>query len=341
MLWKAGVSSPPIEYTPFGPLTDIRGPIYFREALMEARWLAKYMWHMIRARPFTAVILHWDDFDDRGYARVTLLFTTEPELRDNGLFLLKMADRFFYSRRQDASTTEAERVLKSLFLQARNEPSWRVREIPSRLSDGVPLFIADTWIHAEKLYSDFEIWNKDDRLVPFKMDPSSDGPVFQRTYTRRQMLKRQPSRVAELLQRGEPVIGCRLMANYQMYAPGRGNRTGRVIISFDKRIRNLPEFLMEIRNRMAELRERPPQNEDERVVRTHLDDLDGYHVYERFKLPLKYAAGRIAYSASLQFVRRYLPAKYLRYDEDFFFPCVAEPGDSGAIEMLPPEFLKG
>ena len=301
--------------------------------LETARSCIRLPFHYLRSKPFTGIILHWWDWERDNTAWVRVLFTPDPRHRDDAVFLLRMAGRFRDSDLDDKPGTEPERALQAVLIANRDLQRTRLREIPAGITDGVQMFISTTYIDRDRVFKDFDIRNPYHRIIPCRIDPASDGPVFASKYKRRLMCTRHPGIIEQLRATAQPVTAARIMANRGLYEPGNRDLPAMVIFSFDRAMTD--DRLMAIARRMQTLRNCDPANPDEVVVRALLDDLHE-RIYERDPLPTGFTGGPVVYAAGLFIRRDCLPLGYLRTDDDDLYPCLAEPGPEGALEMLKP-----
>src|SRR5439155_8757202 len=92
--------------------------------------------------------------------------------------------------------------------------------------------------------------------------------------------------------------------------------------------------LEELASRLVELKTRSSRHAGEKAARDAiLSNEDMAVPYRRVRLPANLTDGRVVYAADLWIRRRYLPGGFL--SDERRLPCIAEPGDEGAIEMLP------
>src|SRR5262249_6649630 len=127
----------------------------------------------------------------------------------------------------------------------------------------------------------------------------------------------------------------RVQANRLLYGPGRyASLPALVLISFEEETPRSLAHLEELADRLYELKERTPRDAAERAARDAiLAHQEQPAPRRRARLPPGFTGRRVVYAADFWIRRRYLRKGYLT--DERRIPCVAEPGDEGAIEMLP------
>ena len=287
-------------------------------------------WHRALAKPFTGVMLHYWDWDADGDCWVRVLFTLHPEFRNDGTFLLRMAGRFRDAGTGETCQTDFERQFQAILDSHKHLKRTLLREIPVDLTDGVQMFTASALLSRNKVPKGFTFWHPDHRLLPCRMNPKSTGPVFIDEYRKSQVRRRYRDRIKVLEKVGFPVLAMRIGANHELYGPGDEDRHGMVAITFeDVSI----EFLLRIRERLYELRTSTLATDDEMKWQRRFDDLR-VRLYSREPIPPSLTEGIQFYHCDLLIRRACLPRGYLRFETDVLLPCLAEPGEEGALELI-------
>ncbi len=131
-------------------------------------------------------------------------------------------------------------------------------------------------------------------------------------------------------QQGMPVWGVLVQANQLLFAPGDRNHPCLVLFSFEPAGGHI-DYLQRLASAIFALKETRPTDPDLRLVAHYVTDERAVK-YRRRKLPTSFTGGPTVYCADLIIVRSCLPNGFLT---EKVLPCIAEPGEQGALELLP------
>ncbi len=151
----------------------------------------------------------------------------------------------------------------------------------------------------------------------------------------RQAAARFPRESIESLRKtGVVRNGVLLQANRKIFQPGETDDFGLVLITFDdqcnvdiERLEQLASKIMDLKNR-AKIKN-PVLRETASIVQNELVILN-----RRQLIPEELSGGSRIYAADIQLYRDFLPDGYLT-ETTRVLPVVAEPGNTGRLEMLP------
>jgi len=124
------------------------------------------------------------------------------------------------------------------------------------------------------------------------------------------------------------------MANSTLMSPGQGDAPCLALFVFEEEEGDA-HFMMELVERLMALKGTSPSNPEEREAAVLVND-EAYVPYRRRRIPPGLTGGRIVYAVDLRIRRARLPNGFLEMP---ILPCLAMPGDTGAIEMLPWQIL--
>lgn len=210
---------------------------------------------------------------------------------------------------------------------------FRAVPLPVSIGRGPQHHIARTWASGRALFSGFDPLQIDHRIIPCRINPRHDGPVYVANYPREQMLARHDERLRSVRANGVETEVLLVQANNAAFAPGEADLPGLALLTFDASLGRDRQAMMDIAHRAYELKSRPPQTADERVVAEFMADETAFY-HRRFRLPPAFTGGKKAYLADIWLVRRFLPAGRLDGGVNEL-RCIAQPGDQGGIELLP------
>jgi hypothetical protein len=197
--------------------------------------------------------------------------------------------------------------------------------VPDRLTGGVPVWIRDVGFRASevppKTAGDFfPYWlrfesARDIRLV-IRPAETPGGRAKQRLDLARS-------------RKAVPVRTALVMANADLFAAGPKDLPCRVLFTFDDRVSD--DELTDLAGRTCDLKYTSPPERDRAFVAELTTD-ETFYYYRRDRLPRSFAGRQDVFVASLHIHRPFLPDGYII---DRILPCLAEPGESGMLELLP------
>jgi hypothetical protein len=133
---------------------------------------------------------------------------------------------------------------------------------------------------------------------------------------------------------GKPMPAALVQANRLLHSPGKVNAPGMVLFTFDPAVP--PAKLVEVADMLAELKSTSTTNP---VLMTAAagpranDQAWFYH--RRFRIPPELTEGRLMYAADLWVHRPFLANGYFSEGTPRLLPLLAQPGDSGGVELIP------
>jgi hypothetical protein len=270
---------------------------------------------------------------DCAFARV--LVTFDPARRHDLLFLNDILLRVF-ALSGKRSLTRDEQFVRDLVAAMPDKSRWQRWELPASVTDGIPVFLCELPLYFNRLPAGERTLLEPTRemgMIPCRAKPK--GGIEQLPYTPSDVYRREDEFVRLVESRGVQLTAIRAQANQMLYKPGTQRAPGLVLITFDTNIVNRDSFLMDLAERVYDLKELRPRNDDERDVAdiVHASERAGM-LYRRRRLPTGFTGGPTVYAADLIINPRYLRHGYLTV-ADARLPVVAERGPSGAIELMP------
>ncbi len=139
-------------------------------------------------------------------------------------------------------------------------------------------------------------------------------------------------RIQEVRQRGVYVTAALVMANVALYDPGSTAHTFcRVLITFDLELGRDHERLLELASWLISYKD-TEQTDPQMQYISELTTVEKANVSIRRRLPTNVTGGKVVYVTDLLVYRRFWPILNAK-----LLPCVAELGDEGRQELLPPD----
>jgi len=142
---------------------------------------------------------------------------------------------------------------------------------------------------------------------------------------------REHHRLRAVIRRGVPVTAYLVQANHALFSPGSDTLPCLVLFSFQPEVGGDAGYMRYLARRVFSLKNTEPEDDDARYVAELVTDEEAVP-YRRRPLPLSTTDGSTVYAADLWVKRAYLKAGYLTTST---LPCIAEPGPSGGIELVP------
>ena len=122
-----------------------------------------------------------------------------------------------------------------------------------------------------------------------------------------------------------------VQANHALFQTGKDDLPCLVLFSFDDRITD--DELTDVAGRVSGLKNTRPDDPDLAAVANLTTD-ERFVYYQRDRLPRSLTGPREVFAAHLHVHRSFLQDGYFHSDNRLM-TCVAEPGDRGALELLP------
>jgi hypothetical protein len=141
---------------------------------------------------------------------------------------------------------------------------------------------------------------------------------------------------SNLAQTGVPVWSVLVQANDLLFQPGGYPLPCQVIFSFESVGSHL-EYMQRLAGDVFDLKGTQQTDPNLRLVAKLVTDERSVK-YRRSKLPVSFTGGPTVYCADLVVVRKCLLNGFLTERELF---CIAEPGENGALELLPWQIAAG
>ena len=141
------------------------------------------------------------------------------------------------------------------------------------------------------------------------------------------------ARRKQVARKGEMVTGYMVQCASALLKPGtEAALPCRVLFSLQPEVGGDTRYMRYLATGVADLRDKLPRGDmDKQYVAALATDTTA-SANRRYLLPLSVTDGSAVYLADLFVSRAHLPGGYLHSDA---LPCLAEPGSSGGIEMLP------
>jgi hypothetical protein len=129
-----------------------------------------------------------------------------------------------------------------------------------------------------------------------------------------------------------PVMAHPLMVNSALRKPAGISAPGLVIISFDRAAQDDPGRMPAIALRLLELSLEDPASGTDAAYANDLFADEEYQPHRRRKLPASLSGDLTVYACDLMIHQALLHKGFL---DEPHIPCMATPGDTGRIEMIP------
>jgi len=146
---------------------------------------------------------------------------------------------------------------------------------------------------------------------------------------------RQYPELLLLAENGIPVTAAINQANTILFH--RGSRGGEfpclVFFSFDPATNDNPGYLVSLAEKAFELKGKQPEDPDLQQVASIVTNERAVK-YRRRRIPISFTGGPVVYAADLFVDTNRLKGKRLT-PENPVLPCIAAPGEKGALELLP------
>lgn len=262
-----------------------------------------------------------------------MIYTERPGYRDDPVFWSRFQERVLdlYDQKQLSADEQHVKELQTAGFRLsdlRHEP------LPAGFCRGVPMHLVELDVPNSWLPSPYYLHDINHSLLPAQIEPQS-GVIELLPYHNRDVEKRHEQRVRLVSQVGVQVRAVRVQANGELYQAGSMDHPALVVVSFDPNIPNKDRFLHDLAMRLYDLKQRRAKNTAEEIAQEIVLDNEGRGVYHRRRqLPPAFTGGPIVYGCDLWIHRPYLSQGRL-ISEQRFLPCVAEPGSTGGIELLP------
>jgi hypothetical protein len=266
-----------------------------------------------------------------------VLLTFDPAYRDDPVFLLWVRGEIARLSRMEPGTPE-ERAVVEAVSQGFLEGEARWRDMPARLTRHVRVHLVDIRLDEALAPSGVLLGDSGPLLLPCQADPRCRGMAELVRFTVEDMERLEDLPAQRLAERGgKKVMVVRVQANAALYAPGpEPSLPALVLLCFDKETEQGLAELEELASRLFELKTQSPRDAGEKEAREAIvNNEDQAVLYRRVRLPSRFTDGRVVYAADLWIRRRCLPKGFIK--DERRLACIAEPGDEGAIEMLPRE----
>ncbi|MBC8135129.1 MAG: hypothetical protein H8F28_04475 [Fibrella sp.] len=137
----------------------------------------------------------------------------------------------------------------------------------------------------------------------------------------------------QIARKGELVKGYVVHCASALLRPGpEAALPCRVLFSFQSEVGADIRYMRYLSTRVAEMKDKLPRGDMDKQYIAALASETTASANRRYLLPLSFTDGSAVYLADLFVSRAHLPGGYLHSDA---LPCLAEPGPTGGIEMMP------
>ncbi|RYG88620.1 MAG: hypothetical protein EON58_19850 [Alphaproteobacteria bacterium] len=137
----------------------------------------------------------------------------------------------------------------------------------------------------------------------------------------------------QVARKGELVTAYVVHCPTDLLRPGQEHALPcRVVFSFQPEVCDDMRYMRYIATHVAELKDKLPRGDMDKQYIAALASEPQTKKSRRYLLPLSFTDGSAIYLADLLVSRAHLPGGYLHTDA---LPCLAEPGATGGIEMMP------
>ncbi|MCI0460220.1 MAG: hypothetical protein L0Z62_24985 [Gemmataceae bacterium] len=271
----------------------------------------------------------------RDYAVGRVLVSFDPVHRDDLPLLYGLRNRIEELNRSGPTSADEQAILR-LVRDDYVQGQWRRWELPLSFTGRVRVQLCEILLPYHLMPDDWGFeGDRDHLLLPCMGDLDPRGGIKMRRYTPRMLQRRQEQFVRCLLSRGVRLNATLVQANADLYSPGREDLPCLVLITFERDLPDEQGLLRRLADRVYDLKQDRPANEDEGKVSDIVLDSEELAVeYRRRQLPRGFTGGPVVYAADLWIHRPFLPGGHLVSKS--ILPVVAEPGPQGAIELLPP-----
>jgi hypothetical protein len=285
--------------------------------------------------PVTAIILaegKWNTYPGNSFVRV--LFTFDPRYRDDLVFLDRTRAHVIDLQGRSPVSSDERRLADILVRDhvPHQFPRW---ELPAALTGGFGIYLAEMLLPHRLLTPNFSPWDQYQRFVPCRAELCAGGRLELLPYRRADVERRVVQWLRCLQPRAVEVTAALVQANEALYRPGPDDLPCMVLITFED-LPNQDRYLRRLAEHMYALKGLDLDDPDERYVSSLITD-ERAKQYRRRSLPPSFTGGPVVYAADLRIHRPFLRHGYL---VGKLLPCLAEPGDQGCIEMLPPGGLQ-
>jgi hypothetical protein len=269
-------------------------------------------------------MLHGED--PRGQP-MRVLFTDDERVAREPVFLKRRMDRF-WAIIEEPADEYAQRMRNVAEWQF---PDWEtpVAKVPPGLASGVQFYAADVLVPPRILRAGYNWQDINAGILEIEFDGAQQVRILDTPHPdkiARKRLKRMRERDARR------VDAQLVQANSALFSPGEEGYPCLVLITFD---RHAPrELLEEVAELMGDVKNTKPADPDLRVLADIVTD-ETYHYHHRDSLPLSVTEGYELFAAGLWLHRPFLRHGYIRGQSTRVLPCLAEPGPTGGIELLP------
>lgn len=261
--------------------------------------------------------------------QITFLFTTTAAMSGDPQFL----SRWGWQVRALNDDLYPPRTPTDVVLRNWVKAPSRVNHVEYLLREtdlGFDLFAATVLVPPDVLGRDYTPFEHDGSVL--RVDcrgplPDVLGPVGAATVA--------SERLAALYRAGaKPLVGARVQANGELYRPGARNSPAMAAFSFDPGVS--PLMLQEVAQMVHELKSSDTKNPVLLAAAAGPRASDQFWFYHRrFRIPPELTEGRVIYVGDLWVHRPYLADGYFSDRTPRLIPLLAQPGETGGVELIP------
>jgi hypothetical protein len=262
-------------------------------------------------------------------AQLTILFTTTAAMSRDPQFL----SRWGWQVRALNSDLYPPRTPTDWVLRNWVKTPWQVNNVAHLLREtdlGFELFAATLLVNPATLGPNYDMYEHDGGVV--RVDCRGPLPVVMGTVGEDVVAS---ERLASLYRAGaKPLVGARVQSNFALYQPGSEGAPAMVAFSFDPGVS--PLKLQEVAEMVYELKSSVTQNPVLIAAAAGPCASDKFWFYHRrFRIPPELTEGRVIYTGDIWVHRPYLPERYFSDRTPRLVPVLAQPGETGGVELIP------
>lgn len=269
---------------------------------------------------------------DLEHALARVAFSFDPDRREDLPWLLHVRDglgKLSSSVQPGTSELTFAKVLAEDYL----EGQFRRWPLPNSLTEDVPAFMAEILLPFRDLPAGFSFTERYHHFLRCRAQAGNTGPIELVALRIVDVAELHEQMVIGVSRRGRQITAVAVEILPLLREGSPHDETCTVLITFDQSIPKPAEKLEELAEIMRGWKESPPLDHVEYSVVELLRTVDlRPDCRRRRQLPLEFTGGTMIFLTSLWVHREYLTDQRL---ESRRLLCVAEPGLTGALELLP------
>jgi hypothetical protein len=261
---------------------------------------------------------------------IRYLYSLDPQYSSQTAYMLQVITRLHdaYSFGRCKSRKTANEILTSPFQS--QLPQWW--QVPYEFTDGGVVWIRDSIFQHEDFPNDFQVGDSVFCVIRLKSRMVGAQLAKPLLPTRSERLEEE---IRQLRNRGGVVVNTVLIqANSKLFHPGTEYLPCLVSLTFDSSVSR--SELIDLAHRLYQLKNQTYTSYDSAYA-SHLTSDERAIRHRRRRIPQKYTGEREIFAADLWIYRPYLSQGFV---VDYVLPCLADPGESGELLLLPHSFSK-